>query len=348
MRFLRFLIVFVVALATLYFGGGLIAVAAINGATIDVRGHDETYIQTAQKMAFFYSRDHFPKLAKRETPTFESDGAKIQGYYYSVPSPKGVVVYVHGLSGCADDNNAAPQAYFVRQGYDVFSFDGYACGRSEGSGQKNLAHFSVTLKDALSFLDTYSFAKGKPYFLCGHSAGAYACAINAKHPGVKAAALLTGFNTLDDEMYDRALLQVGDWLSITKPAFDLSTTILFGDNGKVSAAKAVEETTDVRFLITKAAFDKVVPPHSSISDAVKYTLPHVTKVVTNNGHEDAWQSKEGYAYYQEIVAKAFHPKQHTREECDAYAKTVSLDLINQIDETLFGQIVTMFEEATEA
>ncbi|MBQ9457412.1 MAG: alpha/beta hydrolase [Bacilli bacterium] len=328
----------------LYFVSGLIAVAAINGATVDERGRDDASIASSRTLSFFKTRNDYPELSSRVLTSFQSDGAKIQGYLYQVPEPKGLVVYSHGLNGCADDHNAAAQAYFVRHGYDVFAYDGYGCGASEGSGQKNLAHFAVTLRDCLDYLDTYAPVKNLPYHLVGHSAGAYASGIQSGHANVKSAFLLTGFDNLEEEMFEKARVEAGGIVAITKPAFAVSCAILFGNEARRSAASIIAANTHVSFLVTQARNDRVVPEKASLYRHLS-DLPHVEKVITENSHSPAWQSQEGYEYYQQKVLDEFEPERHSLEECKAYAATLDLEKIASVDEFLFGRALAMMEKA---
>lgn len=60
------------------------------------------------------------------------DGAKINALYFTVPNPKGAVLYVHGRGGNLDKPWAAVENEFTKRGYNCLIFDYRGFGKSSG------------------------------------------------------------------------------------------------------------------------------------------------------------------------------------------------------------------------
>ena len=86
------------------------------------------YFESIHSLIEMNQRD-FPDLAQRELVTFPSGKNILQGYLYHKENPKGLILYVHGLKGMADDQYAMGIHEFLVRGYSVFAFDLTCSGR---------------------------------------------------------------------------------------------------------------------------------------------------------------------------------------------------------------------------
>lgn len=126
----------------------------------------------------------------------------LRGYLYRNGLSKGLVLYVHGIKGQADDYYAIGEDYFVRKGYDVFAIDLTASGRSEGMGIDGLHQSALDVKAAYEYIRSRGDFEHCPIYFFGHSWGAYGVAASLNFPNVRpcAIAAMSGFNTPLEEM----------------------------------------------------------------------------------------------------------------------------------------------------
>ena len=115
----------------LYFGLGIVGTLVATEGYINVRNCDPDLLEQD-----FYRvqkcRADYESLKDREVVTFPCGKETLTGYLYENPSPKGVIVFSHGVMNLADANMSQMQDYYVTHGYTVFSFDMTGCGRSTG------------------------------------------------------------------------------------------------------------------------------------------------------------------------------------------------------------------------
>ena len=132
-------------------------------AVFSRRMSDEESFASSIESKIYLSRKDFPLLSSREEFRFVSGKNRLAGYLYRAEGiAKGLVLYVHGIKGQADDNYAIWQNRFVASGYDVFAIDLTASGRSEGLGIDGLSQSAVDANNAFSFLTSCSDIPHEP------------------------------------------------------------------------------------------------------------------------------------------------------------------------------------------
>jgi uncharacterized protein len=115
------------------------------------------------------------KCLVQQTPTVPfktvilhtSGNLKLEGWYMTVPKPKGTVILFHGYNSCKD--KYLPEAYYFRQlGYNTFMIDFRGNGNSDGYT------CSVGYKEAEDVKLAYEYVHDKHTILWGMSMGAAA------------------------------------------------------------------------------------------------------------------------------------------------------------------------------
>ncbi|MCR5348183.1 MAG: alpha/beta hydrolase [Bacilli bacterium] len=208
-------------------------------------------------------REEIPELAHRETVRFPSSGNTLCGYLYRTPSSitKGLVLYVHGIMGCADDKYAIAQAEFLRRGYDVLAIDLTCSGRSGGSSISGLQQSAYDVVAAYRFILSRNDLKNLPLYFFGHSWGAYGVAaslgLGAKPHAIAA---MSGFDEPLKEMLGLPSEKAGVDLSfLGKQGLEEALRQRVGENYDLSASRSVLDHPDVSCLVIHGDNDHTVP-----------------------------------------------------------------------------------------
>ena len=253
----------------------------------------------------YLSRKDFPELREREIVTFRSGNHRLKGYLYRAPIAKGLILYVHGLMGCADDKYAIAQAYFLRKGYDVFAIDLTASGASEGMGVPGLHQSALDVAAAEEYLCSRADLAGLPLYRFGHSWGGYgvSAALNLSTKA-RAVAELSGFDTPLKEMLALPKEKIGMDVDFGRDELAEALQARCGDLYDLSASKGIYAHPEVRVLLAHGEEDHTVPMKgASIYDNVAEGTVNVTKVgLPRTGHMDIFFSPESRAYASMVMA----------------------------------------------
>lgn len=350
-------IVLVVSLSVLsavvtYFVGGLVATRVAIDTLLDVRGSTEDSLNTLEYQ-IQKNRSDFPALANRELISFKCNKETLQGYFYEVSNPKGVVITAHGVNTLADAHGQL-QNYFVNNSYDVFSFDMTGCGRSSGKGMKTLHESRFCVRDAVKTVQNLDKTKDLPIFLVGHSWGGYGVvAATEDVKGVSAVVAFSGFNQSGDIMYGFVASQL-PVAAVTKPALDTSLSLYYGNYEWFKASTAVKHNPDVKYMIVQGDKDNVVPlkRFSSYANIDENKNPNVTKVLLKDvGHSGPWREKTSIDYSDDLSNKLSDLRRKYNDDIPEDVKqeflssidkekssVLNLDLMNQINDLFLSTI----------
>lgn len=211
--------------------------------------------------------DDFKADTDRQKMTFKSGKNTLVGYRYTRKDGergKALVIVSHGI-GCNMDSYLNRTAWFVKRGYDVFTFDMTGTCLSEGKGLKGLMQSKVDLHNAIEFCKTRNEFKDMPILVYGHSWSGFAAAnmLNYGHKELTAVATLSGFNDTWGIMRPHAERYVGKLGVMLKPWNRLLEKIMFGkdaDGDGVSGINAYGGPV----LIAHSVDDPTVPIESSV------------------------------------------------------------------------------------
>lgn len=211
--------------------------------------------------------DDYKDIMDRERMDFYSGKNKIGAYLYT---PKGkkdgkaVVFVCHGI-GCNMDGYLNRTQYFVRKGYEVFTFDMTGTCESEGKGIIGLNQSKIDMHNAIEFVKSQDRFKGKAILIYGHSWSGYASAnvLNYGHDELAGVATLSGFNNTWDIMHYHALKYVGKLAVLYKPWVKLVELTKFGKNALGDGVSGINKYSGP-VLISHSKDDPTVPIACSV------------------------------------------------------------------------------------
>ena len=341
-----------------YFGIGLAGVG-IASYFVTNRRHANLSLLEEDFYSVQKCRDDYPSLANREEITFPCGKERLRGYLYESPSPKGVIIYAHGVGNLADANGAQVQNYYVEHNYDVFAFDMTGCGRSTGSGIKSLHESKYCVQNAVKTVQNLEKTKDLPLFLIGHSWGGYGVVTATDLvDGISGVAAFSGFNKPSEMMYSFSEKYASKAMILMKPAMQFGISIAWGQQSYYTAETSIRNHKDIPFFIVQGDKDTTVPlKNVSIYDnVVRDNYENVTAVkIEGMTHGTPWKTLEAVEYTAECeqIIKEMRKKwpryngpfpSYIRDGYIAdyvdkeKASEVNTSLLEQIDEMFTSQI----------
>lgn len=209
---------------------------------------------------------------------------------------KALVIVSHGI-GCNMDGYLNRTAWFVKHGYDVFTFDMTGTCLSQGKGLRSLMQSKVDLHNAIEFVKTRKEFEGMPILVYGHSWSGYAAAnmLNYGHNELTAVASLSGFNDTWDITRHHASRYVGSLAAMLKPWSKLLERIMYGKDAKGDGVSGVNAYGGP-VLIAHSVDDPTVPIESSV-------YVHRDEIVNRNAEYMLYPDK-GHTLSRSIAAEA--------------------------------------------
>ena len=341
----------VVSTAITYFGSGFIAMGIVKKNFIDKRSGD---ISELNKDVFYKIqkvRSDFPSLEEREVIEFACNGETLTGYFYEVSSPKGVIIFAHGLNNMADANGAQVQNYFVEHNWDVFAIDLTGCGRSSGKGVKTLHESRYCLRNAVKTMQNYEKVKELPLFLIGHSWGAYGAVASTEDvDGVSAVVSFSGYNSPYDIMHRFAENNASKAVILTKPAMETALLLSAGSDSFFTATTAIKDNPDVEYIVIHGTEDETIPlKRYSIYDNVKNgQYSNVTTIELEGLHHSSpWKTLETETYIRAVedefkALKKQYNKKIPYSVYQEFLDSVDKEKSSAVNTELLGQIDSIF------
>lgn len=306
---------------------------------------------------FDYSRveERLPRTAF----FFPSGRWKLQGYFYPCHDAKGMVVVCHGMHAGADDYLPFI-AYFVNNGYAVFTYDCQGTYASEGDSAVGMCTPLVNLDHALNYIENDKQLSQYPLFLFGHSWGGYAAtAVLSIHKNIRGCSAVAPFNsgyTLFVEKGEQYMSYFSDPLKIDFPEAFLNTyqTLLFKDYTKYDAVKGIN-STDIPVYIAHGNRDFVISfgHQSVISHRHEIRKKNVTYYIGTDaqaGHNTILHSLRAVAYQEQVGKdlkrlKKQYDRDLTQEELTGFCNGVDHALYSEINMQMMQEILDMFNKA---
>lgn len=292
----------------------------------------------------------------RTTFFFPSGRWKLQGYFYPCCGTKKMVVVCHGMHAGADDYLPFI-AYFVRNGYAVFSYDCQGTYASEGNSTVGMCTPLVNLDHALTYIENDRQLSQYKLFLFGHSWGGYAAtSVLSLHKNICACAAVAPFNsgyTLFAEKGEQYAGSLTESVagSFPKKFLDTYQALLFKDYTKLDAVKGIN-STDVPVFIAHGTRDFVISFHhqSVISHKDEIRKKNVTYYVGTGphaGHNTILHSERAVAYQKQIEKELKQRKKEvdrelTQEEKAEFCKGIDHALYSEVNPEMMQAIVNMF------
>lgn len=294
-------------------------------------------------------KDEYPV----ELLKFKSGNNLLQGYLLGAENTKGLVVVAHGLGGGAE-GYLMESLYFVKQGYQVFTYDITGFHLSEGKNSVGLPQAVEDLNAALNFIEKEERFAGLPVYLFGHSWGGYAvAAILNFHHRVTAVASVSGFNNPNKMIREWAKRIIGMWSAIVKPFMILHQRISFGKKLDITAVDGINKA-GVPVLVVHGSKDITVRTDGAalISCRDEITNSKVQYLLWEkegqNGHMDLLYSVDATEYGRQVGKEWEELMKLTKnkvseENMEEFFANVDKSRSSVTNEELMGQIVRFFE-----
>ena len=274
--------------------------------------------------------DRYP----RERLTFDSSGESLTAYLYRTDEPSALVVTAAGIGGGAS-SHLSEATRFVDEGWDVFCYDAAGVGESSGAGVIGLSRPAVDLRAALDYISGIAELKQLPILLYSHSAGGYAAATCCgEYDRVKAAVIISAFESPVSLMYASARERVGLLADIEYPFMVLENAMLFNSNADIKASDRLSGC-DIPIMIFEGKDDAIIPESQRLSNySDKIKNPRISYTIVDepyrSGHSDLWLSDEASRY------RASHT------ESDDLPDRL---LANKLDDSFIDTVITFYQNS---
>ena len=305
---------------------------------------------------FDYSR--VENKLERTTCFFPCGQWQLQGYFYPCRRAKKMVVVCHGMHSGSDDYLPFI-AYFVQNGFAVFSYDCQGTYASEGDSTVGMCTPLVNLDHALNFIKKDpQFSKYKLY-LFGHSWGGYAVtSVLSLHKNIRGCAAVAPFNsgyTLFVEKGEQFAGSLKDKLvtGFPKDFLEVYQAKLFEDYAKLDAVKGIN-STKIPVFIAHGTRDFVISfnHQSVISHRDEIRQDNVTYYIgtgSQAGHNTILHSERAVAYQKQVEKelkqlKKEYDRDLTPEEMAKFCESVDHALYSEVNEEMMQAIVDMFNQ----
>lgn len=243
-----------------------------------------------------YEGDFADEYGRREVEFYSGENL-LKGWLYGASNKsKGLVVISHGLGGGAD-SYLQEAIYFVKRGYQVFSFNNTGSHDSEGEGTMSLSQSVMDLDAALDYIEAQEDLGKLPILLFGHSWGGYAVTsvLNYDHK-ITAAASVAGYNTPMEMMMQWMEPNMGLVRYPVYPYLAVYQKVRFGAASNLSAVKGINNV-DIPVLIIHGAEDELIYADgaSIMAHRSEVTNPEAIFLLWeegNCGHSDLFFTRE--------------------------------------------------------
>lgn len=313
-----------------------------------MRFHTEEYL--------LFSPSEFDGLIA-EKSEFESSST-LTGYKYSKEgiTPKGVIIFAHGL-GDGGHNKYLPYIdKFTDADYYAFGYDAQGTDESDKKAPEGFPQAIKDLDSAIDHAQSIEEYKGLPIMLFGHSFGAYSVGnVLNHHPEVECAVMVAGFNESESMLgqYPRKVL--GPLVDgVLLPYVSLYERIKFGkEYSKITAVEGMEKT-GADILIVHSQDDKRVPIeygyqiyYEEFKDNERFSFIKYE----NQGHSNMLYSQNAISYrtqlendYQAYLKEnGKRDKARVREEY--MQKHINKKLYFEPNQELFESILSLYNSS---
>lgn len=200
---------------------------------------------------------------------FELDGNTLCGYHIACSEPKALVLIAHGMYGSSDGYEPVVQC-LAERGYAVLIFDGTAVGRSGGERVIGIQQARYDLRAAVEFVKSKGLSSDIPLILFGHSAGAYASAVECDRSGADAVICVSAFDKPVDTMRFWAHNYASVFGDIHSPFLIAHEYASLGLEANTSAARSIQKSAVPSFIV-HGANDDTIPLEISLYETLEGT-----------------------------------------------------------------------------
>ena len=292
----------------------------------------------------------------RTTFFFPSGPWKLQGYFYPCYGATKMVVVCHGMRAGSDDYLPFI-AYFVDNGYAVFSYDCQGTYASEGDSTVGMCTPLVNLDHALRYIKNDPQLSQYKLYLFGHSWGGYAVtSVLSLHKNICGCAAVAPFNSGYTLFVEKGEQYAGPFVDslvggFPKDFLDSYQAALFKDSTKLDAVRGIN-STNIPVFIAHGNKDSVIGFYhqSVISHRNEIRQHNVTYYVGKDahaGHNTILHSERAVAYQKQVEQQLKQLKKEldrdlTPEEQAEFCSGVNHRLYSEVNEDLMQAILKTF------
>lgn len=304
-----------------------------------------------------YLYEHYEKDYPRTKHEFKSGANTLRGYLYGDTSAERLVVFSHGLGG-GHESYMPEMVYMIDNGYQVFAYDATGSATSDGKSTVGLTQSALDLEAALAYIDNRAELNSLPKYLMGHSWGGFAVAEALGYrDDITAVASLAGYAYPHELLMEEGSKMAGIDMEGMDIFFHISQILSFGPkNYRRNAVDSINKS-ETPILLVHGTEDETISFErtSIISKQDKLTNPNAKILVLDkagqNSHMNFFHASSAIDYIAEknVEFKRLMASYNNDLPLDvrqAYVDSVDLDLVNQVNEELFTEILSFFEQAS--
>lgn len=293
----------------------------------------------------------------RNTVNFKSGDNLLTGYIYGSENDKGLIVIAHGLGGGAE-SYIQETAFFVDNGWRVFSYDCTGSYASEGDGTKGLAQSVLDLDAALTYIENNSSLNSLPVMLYGHSWGGFAvtAVLNYEHD-VTSVVSVAGFNSPTEMLIEWAMNMLGFFTYFEYPFLWGYQTFLFGDAAGLTGTDGINKA-NIPVMIVHGKNDTVIKHDGAAIISHKDNIKNPNAIFYtydeeyHDGHNNIFMSDEAVIYNRDTMNERYNdlPAMYENGEIpegalkDFYAN-IDREKMSGLNEKFIADVNTFFNDS---
>lgn len=318
----------------------------------DKQALDKTFARVEPDSPRFLPTQDYTSGYDSEPVEFQFQESTLRGHVYKASSPKGFIVFRHGITSEHADYLALICA-MVDRGWTVFAYDAIGCGSSDGDNVKGMAQSPLDVAAAVDYARSEGMVGNLPLVLWGHSWGGYgvAAALDIV-PDVDACVTMSGYNSPVGVLMEFTGRLMGPFAVTQYPTMWLNNKLAFGNDADRTALDGINKS-DVPVLVVHGINDQVVEfgGSSIIAQRDNIKNPNVQYLAIEepgrDGHNSYFYSAAANDYLNEVGAEYKElqekypdgvPESEISELMKGYdakkANEANPDLVNAIDKFL--------------
>lgn len=234
-------------------------------------------------------------VAKRKEYSYSCDEYTLKGDLYSSENSEyGLIVLAPGFRAESLEYEGVIYG-FLKEGFDVFSFDPTGHGDSQGESSVGFPQIVRDIDSTLEFINNNGNFDYDDIFLLGHSRGGYGvcCSMNS-HGNIKAVASVNGVDTAMDAIMAYSTRYVGAIAYGNYPFLSMYQSFIFGSElAKMSSVEEINKS-DIPVLIIQSDEDETISKE-------KFSVYSHREEITSDSAEIVLYGKSGFNGHKSIL-----------------------------------------------
>lgn len=213
----------------------------------------------------FHREDISQIYLKDDLEKYSFNIDKINGCYYPVKQPKGLIIVAPGFK-TERLNYLAEIKAFIENSYSVVSFDYTGIGSSLGNSIISLSQSIIDLESVVNY---FAEQTELDIILYGHSLSGYSCAVLSDNQNVDCVISIAGFDKPIDIMYEYGKKTYGMFADINYPFLVTHDFIINNSYSNISAYYHIDKC-HIPVLLVSPYSDDVISKQNSLYEKTYY------------------------------------------------------------------------------